>query len=132
MTLFLVVADDSEGNNRDRVVGAETPDQAFNLMLNELGEFDEVNGTVRIFNLTYDDEPGVKEWNDVAVYEVFTASGNYGTLICNADDGKVVKYIADTDATDEEGYHDVKQLLLKEGKVEAGRSYDVLDFEIVA
>lgn len=64
----------------------------------------------------------------------FSAGGNYGELICDVATGKVVKYLADTDADEQDNYHDVVGVDLEAyekdtgAKVEEGGYYDVLDF----
>jgi hypothetical protein len=65
----------------------------------------------------------------------FSARGNYGELICDVASGKVLKYLADTDADEEQNYSDVEAVDLAEFKKEHGRMvedqgfYDVLDFD---
>ena len=65
----------------------------------------------------------------------FTASGNFGTLTCDAETGAVIKYEPDIDATETEGYYDVKAVdvaqYLEENKgkrIVIDGAYDVLDF----
>jgi hypothetical protein len=67
----------------------------------------------------------------------FSARGNYGELICDLATGKVVKYLADTDADEEQNYEDVEALDLAEFEKENGHKvedqgfYDVLDFDAI-
>jgi hypothetical protein len=65
----------------------------------------------------------------------FSARGNCGELICDVATGKVVKYLADTDADEESNYGDVVALdVIAYSKtnrraVQDQGFYDVLDFD---
>jgi hypothetical protein len=67
----------------------------------------------------------------------FSARGNYGELICDLATGKVIKYLADTDADEEQNYEDVEALDVAEFERENGHKvedqgfYDVLNFEAI-
>jgi hypothetical protein len=69
MPLYLVTGDDANGENADRFVRADTPEEAANLVMdyqveNEMSEF---VGDVRIFQIpagALNGEPGVVPWHE--------------------------------------------------------------------
>lgn len=66
----------------------------------------------------------------------FSARGNYGELICDVATGKVVKYLADTDACPEENYADIEALDIAAFETETGRKveagyYDIIQFDLI-